>query len=75
MITHANCVAPIASIDKLGGTGSFASIDSTDIYISYLPLAHVFERAAQGVHIFQGAAIGYYQVNIYSFFLCIMIIV
>ncbi|KAG2224348.1 hypothetical protein INT45_006748 [Circinella minor] len=61
VITHANCVAPIASIDKLGDTGSFASIDSTDIYISYLPLAHVFERAAQGVHIFQGAAIGYYQ--------------
>ncbi|KAI9260714.1 hypothetical protein BDA99DRAFT_551965 [Phascolomyces articulosus] len=61
VITHANCVAPIAAIDKLGTTGSFANIDSTDIYISYLPLAHVFERAAQGVHVFQGAAIGYYQ--------------
>lgn len=62
VLTHANCVAPIASISALGETGSFAKVNHTDVYISYLPMAHVFERAAQGIHVFKGASIGYYQV-------------
>ncbi|KAI7879036.1 acetyl-CoA synthetase-like protein [Lichtheimia hyalospora FSU 10163] len=61
VLTHANCVAPIASISALGETGSFAKVNHTDVYISYLPMAHVFERAAQGIHVFKGASIGYYQ--------------
>ena len=47
----------------MGDVGSFASVDHTDVYISYLPLAHVFERVAQGLHVYRGAAIGYYQVR------------
>lgn len=63
ILTHANSVAAIYSIAAVGDKGSFAIISKDDVYISYLPLAHVFERAAQGTHLYKGAAIGYYQVN------------
>ncbi|CAO3700822.1 hypothetical protein CU097_012714 [Rhizopus azygosporus] len=61
VITQANCVAAISAIAALGDKGTFADVNSDDVYISYLPLAHVFERVAQGIHLFRGAAIGYYQ--------------
>jgi long-chain acyl-CoA synthetase len=60
-LTQANSVAAVAGIDAVGEKGTFAVITNTDVYISYLPLAHVFERAAQGIHLFKGAALGYYQ--------------
>lgn len=63
MITHANCVASIYAAAVVGEAGSFALVDHTDVYISYLPLAHVFERVAQGLHVYKGAAIGYYQAS------------
>lgn len=47
----------------MGEKGTFAMITKDDVYISYLPLAHVFERAAQGIHLYKGAALGYYQVR------------
>ncbi|KAI9245226.1 hypothetical protein BDA99DRAFT_447971 [Phascolomyces articulosus] len=61
VITQGNCVASIYGAAIVGDVGSFASVDHTDVYISYLPLAHVFERVAQGLHVYRGAAIGYYQ--------------
>ncbi|KAL0079755.1 hypothetical protein J3Q64DRAFT_1644956 [Phycomyces blakesleeanus] len=61
ILTQANCVASITGIAAAGTAGTFAPISHTDVYISYLPLAHVFERAAQGIHVYRGAAIGYYQ--------------
>ncbi|KAI7866016.1 hypothetical protein BDF14DRAFT_1969621 [Spinellus fusiger] len=63
VLTQANCVASVTGIALTGDAGTFAPISSTDVYISYLPLAHVFERAAQGIHIFRGASIGYYHGN------------
>ncbi|CAO3642986.1 unnamed protein product [Cunninghamella echinulata] len=59
--TQANCVASIYSAAAVGDAGVFAKVNSTDVYISYLPLAHVFERVAQALHVYRGAAIGYYQ--------------
>jgi len=41
MLTHRNFVANIEAMTKFDG--SFNLLD-TDSYISYLPLAHVFER-------------------------------
>ncbi|KAI9318190.1 hypothetical protein BX666DRAFT_2026598 [Dichotomocladium elegans] len=61
VITHANSVASIYGAAVVGDSGAFAAVDETDIYISYLPLAHVFERVAQGLFVYRGAAIGYYQ--------------
>ncbi|KAI8379931.1 hypothetical protein EDC96DRAFT_492349 [Choanephora cucurbitarum] len=61
VLTQAASVAAISGISAVGDKGTFALITPDDIYISYLPLAHVFERAAQGIHIFKGAGLGYYQ--------------
>ncbi|KAI9251955.1 hypothetical protein BY458DRAFT_523446 [Sporodiniella umbellata] len=61
VLTQANCVAAIAAAAAVGDAGTFAPISNEDVYISYLPLAHVFERVAQGLHLYKGAAIGYYQ--------------
>lgn len=36
-------------------------IRPTDTLISYLPLAHVFERIMQAALYFQGAAVGFYR--------------
>lgn len=60
-MTQSSSVAAISGIAAVGDKGTFALITHEDTYISYLPLAHVFERAAQGIHLYKGAAIGYYQ--------------
>lgn len=62
MISQAQSVAVIYSIVAVGDANTFAKVDYTDCYISYLPLAHVFERAAQGLFVYTGGALGYYQV-------------
>ncbi|CDW80098.1 amp-binding enzyme family protein [Stylonychia lemnae] len=41
MITHKNMIANISAINRFDGVFSF---QDDDVYISYLPLAHVFER-------------------------------
>ncbi|KAF7728420.1 Long chain acyl-CoA synthetase 7 peroxisomal [Apophysomyces ossiformis] len=61
VITQGNCVASIGAAAAVGEADTFAPVDSTDVYVSYLPLAHVFERLAQGLFVYRGAAIGYYQ--------------
>ncbi|KAI8990962.1 hypothetical protein BDF20DRAFT_903877 [Mycotypha africana] len=63
VLTQANCVASIYSAAYAGDLGSFAHVDENDVYISYLPLAHVFERVVEGLMLFRGAAIGYYTGN------------
>jgi len=42
MIPHRSFVSNVDGINKFDG-GTFSFLD-TDYYISYLPLAHVFER-------------------------------
>ena len=34
---------------------------SNDVHISYLPLAHIFERALQGIFYCEGSAVGFFQ--------------
>jgi long-chain acyl-CoA synthetase len=63
VLTQAQSVAVIYSIVAVGSADTFAKVDHTDCYISYLPLAHVFERAAQGLFVYTGGSIGYYQVR------------
>lgn len=63
VLTQSSSVAAISGIAAVGDKGTFALISNQDTYISYLPLAHVFERAAQGIHLYKGASIGYYQVK------------
>lgn len=54
MITHGNIVATAAAVMTV-----IPGIDSKDVYLAYLPLAHVFELAAESVMLTAGCRIGY----------------
>lgn len=54
MITHGNIVATVAAVMTV-----IPGIGSKDVYLAYLPLAHVLELAAETVMLTAGAAIGY----------------
>lgn len=71
MLTHATFVATaagaIAAMKRDDATPTsdqkqyFLELKDTDVHLSYLPLAHVFERIVSNVWIVAGAAIGFYQ--------------
>ncbi|XP_027171086.1 long chain acyl-CoA synthetase 8 [Coffea eugenioides] len=54
MITHGNIVATSAAVMTV-----IPRLGSDDVYLAYLPLAHVFELAAESVMLTAGATIGY----------------
>ncbi|CAJ1964750.1 unnamed protein product [Sphenostylis stenocarpa] len=54
MITHGNIVATTAAVMPV-----IPNLGSKDVYLAYLPLAHVFEMAAESVMLAAGCAIGY----------------
>ena len=45
------------------GIQPFLGINSKDVYLSYLPLAHIFEREAMTAMLGAGASIGFYSGN------------
>ncbi|KAL8130477.1 hypothetical protein V2J09_019632 [Rumex salicifolius] len=55
VLTHGNLIANVA------GMSLIASFYPTDVYISYLPLAHIYERANQIACAHYGVAVGFYQ--------------
>merc|ERR1712142_394639 len=58
MIQHSNLIASIAGLSsRLSISG--LTFDQSDVYIGYLPLAHVLELAAENVLIFNGCKVGY----------------
>lgn len=61
VLTQANCVASTYGVSHVSEIGCLANVDENDVYVSYLPMAHVFERVAQGFILFRGSAIGYYH--------------
>lgn len=54
MITHGNMVATTAAVMTI-----VPNLGTNDVYLAYLPLAHVFELAAETVMLASGTAIGY----------------
>lgn len=56
LITHGNLVACIAGVLQ-----SVLPISASDAYLSYLPLAHILERAAEAAMFFNGASVGFFQ--------------
>ncbi|XP_031274479.1 long chain acyl-CoA synthetase 8 [Pistacia vera] len=54
MITHGNIVATAAAVKTV-----VPELGQNDVYLAYLPLAHVFELAAESVMLTAGCAIGY----------------
>ncbi|KAK9732537.1 hypothetical protein RND81_04G005800 [Saponaria officinalis] len=55
VLTHANLIASAA------GMSIPIKFYPTDVYISYLPLAHIYERANQIMSVYYGVAVGFYQ--------------
>ncbi|KAK7162004.1 hypothetical protein R3I94_004610 [Phoxinus phoxinus] len=62
MLTHRNVVSNCSAFIKV--TQVHCMLDQTDIHISYLPLAHMFERVVEGVLLVHGGRIGYFQGDI-----------
>lgn len=54
MMTHGNIVATAAAVMTV-----IPKLGSNDVYLAYLPLAHIFELAAESVMLSVGCAIGY----------------
>jgi len=61
ILTHRNLLAAAGSGMALMTAGRFYRITNTDCHISYLPLAHVFERVIQVMLSNAGAQCGFYQ--------------
>ncbi|KAM6972149.1 long-chain-fatty-acid--CoA ligase 1a isoform 1-T1 [Aplochiton taeniatus] len=62
MLTHGNVIANTAAFIRI--TQVHCMLNLHDIHISYLPLAHMFERVVEGVILIHGARIGYFQGDI-----------
>lgn len=62
MLTHSNIVSNCSAFIKT--TETSCPLSPTDTHISYLPLAHMFERVVQGVMLVHGAKIGFFQGDI-----------
>lgn len=62
MLTHGNIVSNCSAFIKT--TEEKCPMGPSDIHISYLPLAHMFERVVQGVMLAHGARIGFFQGDI-----------
>ncbi|XP_032383984.1 long-chain-fatty-acid--CoA ligase 1 isoform X2 [Etheostoma spectabile] len=62
MLTHENVVSNCSAFIKL--TESYAQTTSDDVMLSFLPLAHMFERVVEGLMIVNGARIGFFQGDI-----------
>ncbi|XP_059377977.1 long-chain-fatty-acid--CoA ligase 1-like [Carassius carassius] len=62
MLTHRNIVSNSSAFIYV--TKPSCPIGPQDVHISYLPLAHMFERVVQGLILVHGARIGYFQGDI-----------
>ncbi|TSO88097.1 Long-chain-fatty-acid--CoA ligase 1 [Bagarius yarrelli] len=62
MITHGNITANASSVSKI--LEGFFEIRQDDVSISYLPLAHMFERMIEVSMFCHGASVGFYQGDI-----------
>ncbi|OLL24006.1 Long chain acyl-CoA synthetase 6, peroxisomal [Neolecta irregularis DAH-3] len=58
VITHENAVAPASSLQLV------LTQNTNDVTLSYLPLAHCYERNCENVALYAGAAIGFFHGNI-----------
>ncbi len=58
MLSHGNIVA-----DCAGAMFSGLILSDSDVHLSYLPLAHMFERIVQAAMWSVGGSVGFYQGN------------
>ncbi|XP_031727274.1 long-chain-fatty-acid--CoA ligase 1a isoform X2 [Anarrhichthys ocellatus] len=62
MLTHGNVISNTSAFIRM--TESTLKPSNKDVQISFLPLAHMFERVVEGVILIHGARIGYFQGDI-----------
>ncbi|XP_029287225.1 long-chain-fatty-acid--CoA ligase 1a isoform X2 [Cottoperca gobio] len=62
MLTHGNVISNTAAFIRI--TETILKPNNKDILMSFLPLAHMFERVVEGVILVHGARIGYFQGDI-----------
>ena len=62
IITHGNLLGCVAGIVKT----KWYSASAEDRYLSYLPLAHMWERLMVQVNITRGVSIGFYNGNVFK---------
>lgn len=62
MLTHRNILSNISAFTMI--TAISCPLSPSDSHISYLPLAHMFERVVQGVMLVHGGRIGYFRGDI-----------
>uniref|UniRef100_A0A4X1VRR1 Long-chain-fatty-acid--CoA ligase n=1 Tax=Sus scrofa TaxID=9823 RepID=A0A4X1VRR1_PIG len=62
MITHRNVVSDCSAFVKV--TEKSLVLNASDIHVSYLPLAHMYEQIMQCVMLCHGAKIGFFQGDI-----------
>ncbi|XVE89685.1 hypothetical protein DITRI_Ditri20bG0015800 [Diplodiscus trichospermus] len=55
VLTHGNLIASVAAFCRA------LKFYPSDIYISYLPLAHIYERTNQIICVYHGMGVGFYQ--------------
>ncbi|KAM7481378.1 hypothetical protein LguiB_005961 [Lonicera macranthoides] len=55
VLSHGNFIASVAGMSRI------VQFYPSDIYMSYLPLAHIYERANQILSVYCGVAVGFYQ--------------
>lgn len=60
-MTHLNLLSFAAATFQLMASGKVYQFSKQDSYLSYLPLAHVFERVVVTTLIHAGAQLGFYQ--------------
>lgn len=62
MLTHGNFIAAIAGVDA--GSDDVVKFTSDDVHLSYLPLAHIYDRLACSYMLAVGGRIGFYSGDI-----------
>ncbi|KAJ1284585.1 hypothetical protein BS78_03G216000 [Paspalum vaginatum] len=60
LISNASIICLIAGVDRLLNCVN-EELAESDVYMSYLPLAHIFDRVVEELFIFHGASIGFWR--------------
>ncbi|KAI3429472.1 hypothetical protein D9Q98_005564 [Chlorella vulgaris] len=63
MLSHTNVMAAIVTLQTFIAHVNMG-LDHTDVYLSFLPLAHIFDRSAEELYLYLGASIGYWRGDI-----------
>ncbi|RKP38348.1 hypothetical protein BJ085DRAFT_22103 [Dimargaris cristalligena] len=63
VLTHLNILSEANAFHYLVDSKNFYRLSKNDCHLSYLPLAHIFERIVFQFMIAYGARVGYYQGN------------